>query len=109
MRQTLHEIADGGRRVEREESRETVRFADCVEAAALYMATEPQSVRRAVVTHHPGERGCAGCGPSVSWPCIVAYSARRAEELLAEAALARVDVRPLVRPRIPPSPRAAGA
>lgn len=95
--------------MERDESREAVRFAACVEAAALYMATEPQSVRRAVVTHHPGERGCAGCGPSVSWPCIVAYSARRAEELLAEAALARASVRPLPRPRIPPSPRAAGA
>jgi hypothetical protein len=73
-----------------DESRQAVRFADCVEAAALYMATEPLSVRRAVVTHHPGERGgCAGCGPSVPWPCIVAFSARRAEELLAEAALAR--------------------
>lgn len=95
--------------MERDESRETARFADCVEAAAHYMATEPQSVRRAVVAHHPGERGCAGCGPSVSWPCIVAYSARRAEELLAEAAPAVVDVRPLPRPRIPPSPRAAGA
>ena len=73
-----------------DESRQAVRFADCVEAAALYMATEPLSVRRAVVTHHPGDRGgCAGCGPSVSWPCIVAFSARRAEEMLAEAAVAR--------------------
>lgn len=73
-----------------EETRQPVRFADCVEAAALYMATEPLSVRRAVVAHHPGERGgCAGCGPSVPWPCIVALGARRAEELLAEAALAR--------------------
>lgn len=109
MRPTAHGSADGGRRAERDESREAVRFLASVEAAALYMATEPQSVRRAVVTHHPGERGCAGCGPSVSWPCVVAYSARRAEELLAEAALARASVRPLPRPRIPPSPRAAGA
>lgn len=84
------------------------RYADCVEAAARYMATEPQSVRRAVVAHRPATRGCTGCGPTVSWPCIVASSARRAEELLAEAAVARAAVRPLPRPRLP-SPQAEGA
>ena len=109
MRPTGHWTAEGGWRVERDEISEAVRFAASVEAAARYMATEPQSVRRAVVTHHPGERGCAGCGPSVSWPCIVAYSARRAEELLAEAALARASLRPPARPRVPPESRAAGA
>ena len=62
----------------------TEAMANCIEAAALYLATQPDAVDRALASHTSDARGCcAGCGSAnVRWPCAVAVSARRAEELL---------------------------
>lgn len=59
--------------------------ADCIDAAARYLATEPAAVQRALATHRRGTDGrCTGCGGVVRWPCATASSARRALELLGD-------------------------
>lgn len=56
----------------------------CIDAAARYLASEPDAVRRALAAHRPNEDGnCAGCGSHPGrFPCATAASARRALELI---------------------------
>ena len=58
--------------------------AGCIEAAALFLASEPAAVERALAVHRAGEDGrCVGCGSAgVRWPCAVVSGARRGLELL---------------------------
>lgn len=56
---------------------------DCIDAAARYLATDPEAVERALATHVRTRNGrCAACGRRVHWPCAVASSAARARLLL---------------------------
>ena len=60
----------------------------CIEVAARYLASEPESVQRALARHRADTNGrCTGCGSSnARWPCATAASARRALELISDTA-----------------------
>jgi hypothetical protein len=55
-----------------------------IEAAATYLATQPEAVHRALATHVQSHRGrCTGCGRlAPPWPCVIALCARRALAIL---------------------------
>jgi len=68
---------------------------NCIDAAARYLATEPEAVARALALHRRGRGGrCAACGRGERWPCAVAASARRAREILDLFPGAYVEVSP---------------
>lgn len=56
--------------------------ATCVEVTADFLAAQPGAVQRALASHCRGEDGqCTGCGQArIPWPCIVATSARTADQ-----------------------------
>lgn len=61
----------------------TVLRVNCIEAVAAYLATEPESVHRALRIHRPAADGrCTTCRGAARWPCAVAAGAQLALETL---------------------------
>ena len=60
--------------------------ADCILAAAQFLAAQPGAVQRALTTHRCRPDGrCTGCGVTlVRWPCAIASSALLAQRLVTE-------------------------
>lgn len=61
-----------------------------IEAAALFLIDQPGALARVREHHTPLDNGdCAGCGVyrPVTWPCVLIYIARRADELSGERAI----------------------
>ena len=57
---------------------------DAVEAAAQFLARQPDGPERTLAKHQPRENGdCSGCGwhRTVRWPCVLVDIAHRTQML----------------------------